>query len=104
MVTNGQYYLVTTNDWFAAPDGELYTSAWGKCQLFEMKDVFGFIPLRPSTNWYLKIGDGENSIIIAGCHIHYAVQCSVKPNLKTGMYIHEFTKVDTVINRIYFTE
>lgn len=104
MIINDKYYLITCNDWFIAPDGEEYRSAWGKCNITEAKDSFGFTPLRPSTNWFCKVGDGDNSIIIAGCHIHYAIECSIKPFKRTETYINDTTKVQLTANKIYFTE
>lgn len=104
MVKNGEYYLITTNEWFVAPDGEEYKSAWGICKVIDIKDCFGFIPMRPSTNWFLQIGEDENSIIIAGCHIHYAVKSTCRPIKKPETYIHDITKLPVVLNKIFFTE
>lgn len=104
MIKNGDYYLITVNEWFIAPDGEEYRAAWGKCKIVDIKDCFGFVPLRPSTNWFCEIGEGENSIIIAGCHIHYAIKCTQKPIIKTDTYIHDTTKTAVVLNKIYLTE
>lgn len=104
MITNEKYYLITCNDWFVAPDGEEYRAAWGKCSVIEAKDQFGFVPLRPSTNWFCKVGIDDKSIIIAGCHIHYAIECSQRPNKRPETYIHEVTKVLMVANKIYFAE
>ena len=80
MVVDGENYIVTTNDWFIAPDGNNYRAAWGKCKMFKIEDVFGFTPARPSTNWYLQIGEGDGSIIVAGCQIHYAIKCKNSPD------------------------
>lgn len=87
-----------------APDGEQYLGTWGKCNIVEAKDCFGFIPLRPSTNWFCQVGEGEGMIIIAGCHIHYAVKCSKPPVIKAGTYQHEVTKDQVVCNKIYLAE
>lgn len=104
MITDNKYYLITCNEYFVAPDGEEYRSAWGKCVLSEAKDAFGFVPLRPSTNWFCRVGDGENSIIIAGCHIHYAIECTMRPVKRFETHEHGATKVPMVANKIYFTE
>ena len=104
MIINVEYYLITTDAWFVAPDGEEYRSVWGKCFVSEAKESFGFVPLRPSTNWYCKIGEGENSMIVAGCQIHYAIKCDKKPVLKPDKYINDITKCAVVLNKIYLTE
>jgi hypothetical protein len=104
MIVNGEYHLITTDSYFLAPDGEEYRSAWGRCFIIEAKEAFGFVPLRPSTNWFCRVGDGENSIIIAGCQIHYAVQCETKPFKRPERYNHETTQVPIVANKIYFAE
>jgi hypothetical protein len=82
MIKDGQRYIITTNAWFYAPDGEQYRGAWGTCHLSKIEDVFGFTPVRPSTNWYLTVGSGEHEIVIAGCQIHYAVRCEQVPEDK----------------------
>ena len=104
MLLNEKYYLITTNEWFIAPDGEQYRAVWGKCFLKETKDVFGFVPLRPSTNWYCEVGEGENSMIVAGCQINYAVKCDKRPVFKPDTFIAQETQLKEKINRIYFTE
>lgn len=101
---NGEYHLITTDSFFVAPDGEEYRAAWGKCFVVEAKESFGFVPLRPSTNWFCRVGEGENSIIVAGCQIHYAVRCKNKPFKRLETYEHEVSKVPMVANKIYFTE
>lgn len=67
-------YLITTREWFIAPDGHQYRSVWGEVEIFE--DTFlGIKTNRNSSNWYIKVGTEENHIIIAGCQIHYAIKC-----------------------------
>lgn len=75
-------YLITTDNWFTAPDGKLYKAAWGNVEILE-DSVLGVKTNRNSSNWYAKVGSTENHIILAGCQIHYAVRCEEKPN--TGM-------------------
>jgi hypothetical protein len=73
-------YLITTDNWFYAPDGLQYRAAWGNVSIIE--DVFlGLKTNRNSTNWYAKIGSDKNYCIVAGCQIHYAVKCDLKPNI-----------------------
>lgn len=72
-------YLITTNDWFYAPDGKKYRSVWGDVEILS-DSLLGVETNRNSTNWYAKVGSEENHAIIAGCHIHYAIKCNEKPN------------------------
>lgn len=105
MVKDGQRYLVTTDNWFKAPDGQEYRAAWGVCHVRNIADVFGFTPTRPSTNWYLEVGVEGKEIILAGCQIHYVVRCEERPVCLEGT----FTRPETVglhfpKNGIYFAE
>lgn len=72
-------YLITTDNWFTAPDGNDYKAAWGNVQVLG-DDMLGLKTNSRSTNWFAKLGSEENHIIIAGCQIHYAVKCNDKPN------------------------
>jgi len=80
MVKNGYKYLITTDNWFVAPDGIQYKAVWGTCQVRTIKDIFQIEPKRPSTNWFLEIGSDGKEMIVAGCQIHYAVRCDEEPN------------------------
>jgi hypothetical protein len=82
MIKENLKYLVTFDEWFVAPDGDTYSASWGKCKVLNIEDVFGFKPLKPSTNWYLQIGENDKEVIVAGCQIHYAVRCPEKPKDK----------------------
>jgi len=97
-IKQGENYLVTTDGWFIAPDGEQYRAAWGKCYIKNTEQVFGFTPQRPSTNWFLCVGD----MIIAGCQIHYLIFCPNKPNLKECYYTDFDTK--NKVGKIYISE
>lgn len=74
-------YLINTDDWFVAPDGNSYKAAWGDVVIIE-DTALGLKTNRNSTNWYAKVGSEDNHIIIAGCQIHYAVRCENKPNIE----------------------
>lgn len=77
----GEKYLVTTDEWFIAPDGETYRSAWGEVEVIE--DSFLKIKTNSrSANWFLKVGSEKNHVIIAGCQVHYAVKSNNKPQNK----------------------
>jgi len=71
-------YLITTNEWFAAPDGNEYRAIWGNVEILE-DNILGVKTNRNSTNWYAKIGDEKRHAIISGCQINYAVKCDEKP-------------------------
>jgi len=62
--------LVTTNEWFYAPDGRSYRAAFGKItDIVEMKDALGFTPTT-GASWYLEMGD----LIIMGGSINYIIK------------------------------
>lgn len=67
----GDTYLVTTSNWFSAPDGNTYKSVYGTVHgIFADTTLFGLKTNKNSTNWYLSIGN----MIIAGCQIYYAIK------------------------------
>ncbi len=69
----GQKYLLTTDQWFFAPDGESYRSVFGTVHaLVDSEVALGMKTNRNSTNWYVAIGD----MIVAGCQIHYAMRAN----------------------------
>ena len=103
MLQNDKYYLITTTEWFLAPDGEQYRAVWGKCKLLTTEDIFSFKPSRPSTNWFANVGNDDKSMIVAGCQIHYAIRCDERP-LEKLPKIGKETNQKEVDNKIYFTE
>ena len=72
-------YLITTDNWFVAPDGKQYRAAWGEVEILK-DDILGIKTNAHSTNWFAKVGSGYKHIIIAGSQIHYAVKSPKKPN------------------------
>jgi len=72
-------YLITTDNWFIAPDGKQYKSVWGDVKIVS-DAILGIKTNTRSSNWFAKIGDEENHVIIAGCQIHYAVRCEQQPH------------------------
>jgi len=72
-------YLITTDNWFYAPDGQQYKSVWGEIHVMD-DSILGVKTNARSSNWFVKIGTEENHVIIAGCQIHYSVKCNVCPN------------------------
>ena len=70
----GKNYLITTDNWFFAPDGECYRAVWGTVNaILSDEETLGIKTNRNSTNWYVSIG----RMVIAGCQIHYAIQTDV---------------------------
>jgi hypothetical protein len=72
----GDKVLVTTNNWFYAPNGTQCHAVWGTVKSIPDAEIFwGLKTNRNSTNWYLEIGD----MIIAGCQIYYIIKTD-RPN------------------------
>lgn len=71
-------YLITTDYHFFGPDGKKYRAAWGDVKVID-DSLLGIKTNRNATNWFLRVGDVDNHVIIAGCQIHFAVKCEKKP-------------------------
>lgn len=68
----GSKALITTNEWFYAPNGRHYKAVFGTIKAARTAEAsLGIRPNGKSANWYLEIGN----MTIAGCQIHYAVRC-----------------------------
>lgn len=97
----GKNYLITTDDWFVAPDGSQYKSAWGEFRgTFSAEDVLGIKTNRNSTNWYASFGD----LGLGGCQIHYWIETDSPSFDKAKADLTEGTKVQQVTlseSRIY---
>lgn len=99
-------YLISTSDWFYAPDGRQYKAVWGDVSI--LQDSFlGVKTNAISANWYAKVGTEENHVIVAGCQIHYAVKSEKEPN--NGKVVddnfHEGKYVETErLSRIYIAK
>jgi len=100
MIELNKTYLVTTDGWFQAPDGQNYKAVFGTVKaICNDEDSLGIKTNDRSTNWYLVIG----KMIIAGCQVHYAIQtdiCSFKPYLREVECGGRVT-LEEVITRIY---
>ncbi len=76
----GKKVLVTTSDWFLAPDGLKYQGAWGTLNsINEAKESVGFAINRAHANWFIEIGN----MVIAGCQVLYLISCEDKPETGT---------------------
>ena len=99
-------YLITTDGWFYAPDGQQYKAVWGDVKIVE-DNVIGVKTNRNSTNWFAQVGSDDMEVIIAGCQIHYAVRCENVPSLE--LYNHEEfhegkVVVSQMMSRIYLAQ
>jgi hypothetical protein len=67
----GKKFLITTDDWFRAPNGRNYKSVYGTVKgVLSSEETLGIKTNAKSTNWYVQIGN----MIVAGCQIHYAIE------------------------------
>ena len=67
----GKKFLLTTDNWFFAPDGENYRAVFGTIHgVLDAETCLGIKANRNSSNWFVAIGD----MIVAGCQIHYATR------------------------------
>ncbi len=92
-------YLITTDNYFFAPDGKQYRAVWGDVKVINDKESLGINTNARSANWYAAIGSEENHVIVAGCQIHYSVKCENKPNTDS---ITDYT-IDGGVKREYQT-
>lgn len=67
----GDKALITTNDWFYAPDGRSYKAVHGTVKaVHTSEETLGVKTNARSTNWYVEIGN----MTIAGCQVFYLVK------------------------------
>lgn len=67
----GKKVLITTNNWFVAPDGRQYMAVFGTVKaVLDSQQTLGVKTNARSTNWYVELGN----MTIAGCQIFYAVR------------------------------
>lgn len=63
--------LVTTSNWFLAPDGKQYRAIHGTLKgVHEASKTLGFVPNRSHANWFIEIGE----VIVMGCQIMYCIE------------------------------
>lgn len=92
-------YLITTDNWFFAPDGKQYKAVWGNVVIVE-DSYLGIKTNRNSSNWYARVGNGDTHVLVAGCQIHYAVRCEERPNVEDTQDFMTSPEVGiTVFNR-----
>ena len=70
-ISIGDKVLITTDNWFVAPDGSECRAVFGTVHgVFDSETTLGIKTNDRSTNWYVKIG----RMIVAGCQIHYVIK------------------------------
>ncbi len=98
--TIGDKYLITTDAWFFAPNGQSYRAVWGTVHaILNDEETLGIKTNSRSSNWYVSIGN----MLVAGCQIHYAIKCDY-PNLSSHVAETEFNgeiKTQLHASRIY---
>lgn len=87
----GQKMLITTDNYFFAPDGKQYRAAYGVCHgIQDAEATLGLKTNRGSSNWYVLLGN----LLIAGCQIHYAIATDEVNLGPTNEYVfHEGQKM-----------
>ena len=69
----GKKFLITTDQWLLAPDGEQYKAVFGTVKAINTdEETLGIKTNRGSTNWYVTIGD----MAVAGCQLHYVIRAN----------------------------
>jgi hypothetical protein len=100
----GTKVLVTTTEWFFAPDGEQYRAVFGTLKgVHSDKDILGIKTNRLSADWYVQIGN----LTIAGCQIKFAIETNkVSKQPPTSDTLHEGKVVTDTYSqsRIYFAD
>ncbi len=96
------------DNWFVALDGGIYKAAWGEISIIS-DEFLGIKTNRNSTNWFLQIGYGERSIVVAGCQVHYAIKSQKRPSDIGCLndWVADSANGITIFkspNRIWFTE
>lgn len=72
---SGKRVLITTSEWFYAPDGQSYRAIWGSAEVQKSEDLLGVKP-HNYANWFAVV---NGTFLIAGCQIHYVMLCEEKP-------------------------
>lgn len=97
-------YLITTDSWFIAPDGEQYKSVFGTVtEILKDDEVLGVKTNRHSSNWFVAIGN----MIVAGCQIHYCIKTervNLNPPHTTCWHDGEFIISKDTGSKIYFAD
>jgi hypothetical protein len=97
-------YLLTTDNWFMAPNGSMCNAVFGTVTAIESDSgTLGIATNRHSTNWYVIIGN----MAIAGCQLHYAIQtnsCTKNNFVREVETDGQIFQCAEATSRIYFTD
>lgn len=99
----GETYLITTDNWFFAPDGNNYKAVFGTVKSVQNDmDTLGIKTNAKSTNWYIAIGN----MLIAGCQIHYAIKTTTCSKAQSVSEVeHKGNMYSNLVgSRIYFAD
>jgi len=100
----GKTYLITTDNWFVAPDGKQYQAVYGTVNaILSDAETLGIKTNARSANWYVSIG----RMLIAGCQVHYAIQCdnaNADESESWSMDAANGPNVGKTPSRIYFAD
>jgi hypothetical protein len=83
MIVNGSRVLITTDEFFCAPDGNFYRCIYGRAWIHKFEEALGFKP-QGHANWMVRIcrdEDNENGVTLAGCRVNYFVKMDTPPNI-----------------------
>jgi len=83
MLISGKIYLLTTDEYFYAPNVLSYRAVWGRCFVHNFQENFTF-PAKGHANFFVVVGSEtleDDSVLIAGCRINYAFACEKPPVL-----------------------
>jgi len=103
MIAVGRKALINTDSWFVAPNGQQYSAAFGTVRAVSSdQETLGVKTNARSTNWYVVLGN----MTIAGCQIHYAVECDTVNNGDAEEWFIEGGELKRVIRptRIYMAD
>lgn len=97
----GKKVLVTTSDWFYAPDGLEYKAVFGTLKAIEESSkIVGFNTTRGHyANWVYTIGN----LVVMGCQVQYIVYTDEVNSTQMVSDWHSDHGVIQRPNRIYIT-
>ncbi|MDD2133348.1 hypothetical protein [Pseudomonas kurunegalensis] len=95
----GKKALITTDNWFYAPDGRSYRAVFGTVRSVRGdQETLGIRTNARSTNWYVEIGN----VTLAGCQVHYAIRAdaantgTVEDSREESGQVHEFARASYI--------
>ena len=103
-IKEGDKVLITTNEWFYAPDGQQYRAVFGTFNgIKSQEDVLGIKANRGTAGYSIEIGN----MIISGCQINYITktdECSNQDLRHFDSSVESGVKFYHVPSAIYFAD